>query len=52
MPCVSQFFGIMIYMYFDEHAPPHFHAEYGDDEELIEIKTLEVYQGPIAETSA
>jgi hypothetical protein len=28
MPVVSAFFGIIIRMYFDDHAPPHFHAEY------------------------
>lgn len=30
MPLISRFFGILIYMYFDDHAPPHFHAEYGE----------------------
>jgi len=40
MPKVSQFFGVLIYMYFRDHAPPHFHAQYGDFEALIEIKTL------------
>ena len=28
MPEVSRFFGIIIAMYYDEHNPPHFHAEY------------------------
>jgi hypothetical protein len=28
MPIVSIFFGIIIRMYYDEHNPPHFHAEY------------------------
>lgn len=28
MPTVSVFYGIIIRMFFDEHAPPHFHAEY------------------------
>lgn len=28
MPYVSMFFGIMIRMFFSEHNPPHFHAEY------------------------
>lgn len=45
MPLISRFFGILIYMYFDDHAPPHFHAEYGEYEELIEIMTLNVYRG-------
>ncbi len=28
MPIVSRFFGIIIRMFYDEHNPPHFHAEY------------------------
>ncbi|MBF0353091.1 MAG: DUF4160 domain-containing protein [SAR324 cluster bacterium] len=28
MPIVSSFFGIIIRMYYDEHSPPHLHAEY------------------------
>jgi len=28
MPVVSMFFGIVIRMYYREHEPPHFHAEY------------------------
>ncbi|MCK4291984.1 MAG: DUF4160 domain-containing protein, partial [Planctomycetes bacterium] len=26
MPIISRFFGIVIYMYWKDHAPPHFHA--------------------------
>ncbi|MCR4291546.1 MAG: DUF4160 domain-containing protein [Candidatus Kuenenia sp.] len=28
MPRISIFFGIVIYMYYDDHNPPHFHASY------------------------
>ena len=28
MPEISRFLGIIIYMYFNEHSPPHFHARY------------------------
>ena len=28
MPIVSRFFGIIIRMYYNEHNPPHLHAEY------------------------
>ena len=28
MPEISRFFGIIIFMYFDEHNPPHFHVKY------------------------
>ena len=38
MPFISEFFGIKIYMYWDEHAPPHFHAEYANMKALISIR--------------
>ncbi len=47
MPDVSRFFGIVIYMYFNDHLPPHFHAEYGGSEALYEIETLRVYSGRV-----
>jgi hypothetical protein len=28
MPEISRFFGIIVRMFYDEHNPPHFHAEY------------------------
>jgi hypothetical protein len=28
MPEISRFFGVVIKMFFDDHNPPHFHAEY------------------------
>jgi|GEM_PF-2334583 len=28
MPEISRFFGIVIRMYFNDHLPPHFHADY------------------------
>ncbi|HEX2611406.1 MAG TPA: DUF4160 domain-containing protein [Gemmatimonadales bacterium] len=37
MPEISRFFGIVIYMYYLDHAPPHFHAEYGEYEITIDI---------------
>jgi hypothetical protein len=45
MPEISRFFGIVIRMFYNDHAPAHFHAEYRDDEALIEIETLAVYRG-------
>jgi len=45
MPEISRFYGIIIYIYFREHNPPHFHAVYGGDEALIEIDTLGVLSG-------
>lgn len=42
MPIISRFFGIIIYMFWREHQPPHFHAKYGDDEVIVEIETGKV----------
>ena len=39
MPEVSRFLGITIYMYYSDHAPPHFHAEYGEFEITVEINS-------------
>ena len=45
MPELSRFFGIVIRLYFDDHAPPHFHASYGDDEAVVDIDNLAVLSG-------
>lgn len=39
MPILSRFFGIVIYMYWRDHAPPHFHAKYGGEEITVDIET-------------
>ena len=45
MPEISRFLGIVIKMFFDDHNPPHFHAEYGGDLALIDIRSLAVFSG-------
>ncbi len=37
MPEISRFFGIVISMHYRDHAPPHFHARYGDEAAIVEI---------------
>ncbi len=39
MPVISRFFGIVVYMHWREHAPPHFHVKYQDQEINVEIET-------------
>ena len=41
MPEISRFLGIIIRMYYRDHAPPHFHAEYGEYEITVNIETGE-----------
>ena len=45
MPQISNFFGIIIRMFYDEHNPPHFHAQYGEYNCCIDINTLSVVEG-------
>lgn len=45
MPKVSEFFGIAIYVYWRDHAPPHFHAVYGEHEAVVDIRELRVTSG-------
>jgi len=45
MPTISEFFGIIVRMYFNDHPPPHFHAYYGEAEAVYTIQTLAVLEG-------
>lgn len=47
MPLICEFMGIKIYMYWAEHLPPHFHAEYGDFKALISIQEAVVIKGSL-----
>ena len=47
MPTISSFYGIIIYMYWDDHAPPHFHATYAEYEVQIELSTGTVIKGSL-----
>ena len=47
MPTLSAFYGILIQMFWHDHAPPHFHALYAEDEALIDIRTLDVIEGQL-----
>ncbi|MCB0704681.1 MAG: DUF4160 domain-containing protein [Saprospiraceae bacterium] len=45
MPVIHLIDSIRILIYFDDHLPPHFHAQYNEFEILIEIDSLETYSG-------
>ena len=38
MPEISRFFGVVVRMYFKEHAPPHLHAEYQGRKALLDFQ--------------
>lgn len=45
MPEISRFLGIVIFMYWDDHAPPHFHARYGEHEAKVLISPVSLLAG-------
>ena len=38
MPEISRFFGIIVFINYNDHHPPHFHAWYGDYKITITIE--------------
>lgn len=47
VPTISTFYGILIQMFWRDHAPPHFHALYAEYEALIDIRTFDVIEGSL-----
>lgn len=45
MPVVSEFYGILIRMFYNDHVPPHFHAVYGEYELIVGISPITILQG-------
>lgn len=45
MPEVSRFLGTTIYMYFNDHNPPHFHVKYESYRAIIGIDDLRIIEG-------
>ncbi|MFH0802550.1 MAG: DUF4160 domain-containing protein [bacterium] len=47
MPEICRFLGIIISMYYKEHAPPHFHAKYGGERAAFSVNELRVIEGSL-----
>ena len=47
MPVVSTFYGIKITFYYNDHNPPHFHAEYAGNKALIDIQNCTVIKSAL-----
>jgi len=47
MPCISRFYGISIYVYYSDHAPPHVHARYAGGKASLDIRTRTVLEGDL-----
>ena len=47
MPELCRFYGIIIQMFYDDHAPPHFHAKYAGKKISINIRDLSIQKGSL-----
>ncbi|MET7255849.1 DUF4160 domain-containing protein [Dyadobacter fermentans] len=47
MPEIIRFFGIVIRMFFDDHNPPHFHAEFQAHRAIIDIQNVRLLDGTL-----
>ena len=45
MPEISRFFGIVVTMYYRDHALPHFHAKYGEQRISVAIEDARLLSG-------
>lgn len=45
MPELSLFYGIRITMFYSDHNPPHFHAEYAGKKAIVDIENGIVIKG-------
>jgi Domain of unknown function (DUF4160) len=47
MSTISVFYGIVIKMFFNDHVPLHFHAEYAEFTATVDIRNLQVLEGKL-----
>lgn len=47
MPRVSEFFGLVISMFYNDHPPPHFHAVYAQYEAIVGVDPIRVLEGQL-----
>jgi hypothetical protein len=51
VPTISVFYGIFIQMFWNDHAPPHFHVRYSGFKATVSIETLKVLTGTLPRTA-
>lgn len=52
MPRIAQVGAATLYVYFNDHNPPHFHAIENDDEMIVAINNLSVMKGTVLSSRA
>jgi hypothetical protein len=52
VPRLSYFYGIAIYLYYEDHPPPHIHARYGGHQAKVSIASGDVFDGALPRRAA
>jgi hypothetical protein len=52
VPVLSTFFGIVVRVYFDDHAPPHIHVQYAEYRAVVEIASGKLMGGSLPQRCA
>jgi hypothetical protein len=52
VPRISSFYGITVAMYFNDHAPPHFHVAYAGWEASFRLSDLGIIEGEVPSRAA
>lgn len=47
MPEICRFLGIVIFIYYNDHSPPHFHVEYNEYRAVFSIESLTLLDGKL-----
>jgi hypothetical protein len=47
MPEISRFYGIIVYMFFTDHVPPHFKVKYAEFEANVQISNGALIDGDL-----
>ncbi len=47
MPEICRFYGVIIYMFFNDHNPPHFKVRYGEFEANVLIESDNLLNGDL-----
>lgn len=47
MPEISRFFGIVVSLFYNDHAPPHFHVRYNENRATFSISDLKILEGQL-----
>jgi hypothetical protein len=48
VPEISRFFGIIVFMNYNDHPPPHFHVRYAEQRAIVAIESPAVLEGKLS----